>query len=116
VSNCLGNLEPFVPEGTALSERTHLGMALGEAGMSNHGGQENLAEALAAPCPFEVSYGLAKVIDRPPIIGLSLIGVAQTQLRLRLLDDVSAGPGEHEGALSGGDGLLNGMGNFPSRR
>jgi hypothetical protein len=38
VINRLGNPQPFVPDRTPLDERTELGMALGEAGTTAHGG------------------------------------------------------------------------------
>jgi hypothetical protein len=46
VLNCLGDPEPFVSHGTALSKRAELGMARGEDGTTLHGGQEDLPEAL----------------------------------------------------------------------
>ena len=39
VSSRLGNPEPFFPEGTALGEHAQLGMAPGEVGTGDHGGQ-----------------------------------------------------------------------------
>ena len=56
--NGFGNLEPFVPEGPALSERPEFSMAMGEAGMGEHGRQEGLTKALAAPRPVEGGHGL----------------------------------------------------------
>ena len=38
VFNRLGNPQPFVPDSTPLGERTELGMALGQAGTTAHGG------------------------------------------------------------------------------
>jgi hypothetical protein len=48
----LGNLKPFVAEGPALGERAQLGMAPGEVGTGDHGGQDDPAEALVALCPL----------------------------------------------------------------
>ena len=64
VSNRLGNPEPFFPEGSTLREHAQLGMAPGEIGTGGHGGQENLAEALATLRPVEECHGLPKTIDR----------------------------------------------------
>ena len=72
--NGFGNPEPFVPEGPALSERPELSMAMGEAGMGEHGGQEGLTEVLAAPRPVEGGHGLPVAIYRPTIVALSGIG------------------------------------------
>ena len=106
VTNRLGNPEPFFPEGTALGERAQLGMAPGEAGTGEHGGQENLAEALAAPRPVEGRHGLPEAVDRPTIVALGLVGYAEVVVRQRVQDDIPAGRGEREGALGGGDGLV----------
>ena len=72
--NRLGNPQPFFPEGTALSERAQLGMALGEVGTGQHGGQLGLTEALAAPRPVEERRGLLEAVDGPPIVALALVG------------------------------------------
>ena len=106
VSHRLGNPEPFFPEGTALGERAQLGMAPGEVGTGGHGGQEDLAEALVAPRPVEGRHGLPEAVDRPTIVALGLVGVAEVLVRQRLQDDIPAGRGEREGALGGGDGLV----------
>ena len=74
VINRLGNPEPFVPEGPALSERAQLGMAPGELGTGVHGGQEDLAEALAALRPVEGCHGLPEAVDCPTIVALGLVG------------------------------------------
>ena len=105
VSNRLGNLEPFFPEGPALGERAQLGMAPGEVGTGEHGGQDD-AEALAAPRPVEGRHGLPEAVDRPTIVALGLVGVAEVVVRQRVQDDIPAGRGEREGALAGGDGLV----------
>src|SRR5262245_61037355 len=47
VINSLGNLQPFFPKGSALSERAQFGMACGKVGTGVHRGQENLTKALA---------------------------------------------------------------------
>ena len=72
--NCLSNPQPFFPEGTALSECAQLGMTPGEEGPGGHGGQENLAEALAVPPPVERGHGLPEAVDRPTIVALGLVG------------------------------------------
>ena len=106
VSNRLGNPEPFFPERPALGERPQLGMAPGEVGTGEHGGQDELTEALAAPRPVEGCHGLPEAVDRPTIVALGLIGSAEVGVRQRLQDDLPAGRGEREGALGGGDGLI----------
>ena len=44
MSNCLGNPESFFPKASALGEPAELGMARGEIGIDEHGGQESLAK------------------------------------------------------------------------
>ena len=106
----LGHPQPFGPEDMALGERAQLGMAGGEPGMGGHGGgvdrQEDLTEALVAPRPFEGRHGLPVAVDRPPIVALGLVGVAEAQVRLRLQHDLPAGRGERQGALGSDDGLV----------
>ena len=102
----LGNLEPFFPEGSALGERAQLGMAPGETGTGEHGGQEGLTEALVAPRPVEGRHGLPQAVDRPTIVTLGMVGWAKILVRQRMQDDVSAGCGECKGALASGDGLV----------
>ena len=106
MSNRLGNPEPFFPEGPALGERAQLGMAPGEVGTGEHGGQDDLTEALAALRPVEGRHGLPEAVDRPTIVALGLVGEAEALVRQRLQDDLPAGRGEREGALGGGDGLV----------
>ena len=74
VSHRLGNPQPFVPEGTALGEHAQLGMAPGEVGTGEHGGQVDLTEALAAPRPVEGRHGLPEAVDRPTIVALGPVG------------------------------------------
>ena len=87
----LGDPEPFFAEGRALGERPQLGMARGESGTGEHGGQEDLTEALVAPSPLEGRYGLPEILDRPPVIALGLIGPTEVAVRQRLQDDLPAG-------------------------
>jgi len=81
VRNFLSNPEPFFPKGSALGERAQLGMAPGEVGAGEHGGQENPAEKLVAPCPLQGRYGLPESVDRPPILALGLIDEAEVAVR-----------------------------------
>ena len=106
VRNRLGNPQPFFPEGPALGERAQLGMAPGEVGTGVHGGQDELAEALVAPRPLEGRHGLPEAVDRPTIVALGLVGLAEVLVRQRVQDDIPTGRGEREGALAGGDGLV----------
>src|SRR5262245_2539111 len=105
-SNRLGNPQPFLPEGSALSKRAQLSMAYGEAGMRDHCGQENTTKAPAAPRPLEGRHRLLEEVDRPPIVALLLVRLADVAIRQRLQDGIPAGHSECEGALSGGDGLV----------
>jgi hypothetical protein len=68
VISYLGELEPFIPEGVALGERAQLGMAPGEPGTGDHGGQDGLTEALVAQRPIEGRHGLPEAVDRPTIV------------------------------------------------
>ena len=106
MSNRLGNPQPFFREGAALGERAELGMALGEVGTGDHGGQEDLTEALAARHPVEGHDGLPEAVNRPTIVALGLVGSAEVAVRQRVQDDLPVGRGEREGALSSGDGLV----------
>ena len=80
VRDCLSNPEPFFPEGPALGERAQLGMAPGEVGTGEHGGQEELTEALVAPHPLQGRYGLPEAVDRPTIVALGLVGMPRRKL------------------------------------
>ena len=51
MSDRLGDPQPFFPEGPALGERAQLGMAPGKRGTGEHGGQEDLTEALMRRAP-----------------------------------------------------------------
>ncbi len=106
VSSRLGDPEPFFPEGPALSERAQLGMARGEPGTGEHGGQEDLTQALVAPRPLEGRHGLPEAFDRPTIVPLGLVGSTEVAVRQCVQVDIAAGCGECEGALGGGDGLV----------
>ena len=78
----------------------------GEVGTGEHGGQDDLTEALVAPRPVEGCHGLPEAVDRPTIVALGLVGLAEALVRQRLQDDLPAGRGECQGALGGGDGLV----------
>src|SRR5712691_5790513 len=106
MSNRLGNPEPFVPEGSSLSERAQLGLAPPEEGTGAHGGQDELTEALAAPRPVEGHHGLPEAVYRPTIVALGRVGCAEVVVRQRVQDDLPTSRGEHKGALGGGDGLV----------
>ena len=106
VRHRLGNPQPFFPEGTALGERAQLGMAPGEEGTGEHGGQDGVPEALMAPRPVEGRHGLPEAVDRPTIVALGSVGEAEVIVRQRLQDDIPAGRGERQGALGSGDGLV----------
>src|SRR5437016_1734168 len=103
MTNRLGNPQRFCPEGSALGKCAELSMALGEVGTGEHGGQEDLAEALIAPWTIEGRHGLPERVDRPTIVAQGLVGCAKIVVRQRLQDDISSGCGEGEGALGGGN-------------
>ena len=102
----LGNPEPFFREGPALSECAELGMAPGEPGKRDHGGQVGLTEALATLRPVEGRHALLEAVDRLTIVALDQVGDAEAPVRQRVQDDVPAGRGERQGTLTGGDGLV----------
>ena len=106
MSHRLGNPQPFFPKGPALGERAEFGMARGEVGTGEHGGQEDLPEVLAASLPFEGRHALHVAVDRPTIVALGMVGKAEVLVRQRLQDDIPAGRGECDGAVGGGDGLV----------
>src|SRR5215471_7197394 len=81
-------------------------MARGEPGQGERGGQENIAEALSAPRPDEGCHGLPKTLDRTPVVALGLVGSSKILVRQRMQDNIPAGCGERESALSGSDSLV----------
>ena len=81
VSDRLGNPQPFVPEGTALGERPNSAWHQASQTREMHGGQEYLAEALVAPRPVEGCHGLPKAVDRPTIVALGMVGLAEVLVR-----------------------------------
>ena len=70
MSNRLGNPEPFFPEGTALGERSQLGMAPGEpgAGSARQAGRPDRNARGGAP--LEECHSLPEAVDRPMIVTL----------------------------------------------
>jgi hypothetical protein len=98
--------QPFFAEGTTFGELPQLGIAVGEGGSGEYGGQGDLAEPLAVPCSLDGRHGPCEAVDRPTIVALGLVGGVKVAVRPRLQDDIAAGCGEREGALSGGDGLF----------
>jgi hypothetical protein len=106
VSNRLGNLEPFFPEGTTLGEHAQLGMAPGEPGTGVYGGQEDPTEALVALRPLEGRHGLPEALDRAPIVALGIVGQTEVLVRQRVQDGIPDGRGKREGALTEGDRLI----------
>ena len=106
VINFLSNPEPFFAEGPALDERAQLGMAPGEVGTGEHGGQVDLTKAFAAPNTLEGRDGLPQAVNRPTIVTLGVVRMAKLVVRQRVEDDVPAGRGECEGTLASGNGLV----------
>ena len=102
----LGDPEPFVPEGDTFGKGAQLGMAPGEVGTGEHGGQVDLTEALMAPRPVERCYGLPEAVNRPTIVALGMVSCSEVLVRQRLQDNLPAGRGEREDALGGDDGLV----------
>jgi hypothetical protein len=60
------------------------------------------------PRPGEDCRGLPVAGDRPPIVALGLVCVAEAQIRLRVQDGIPFGRRERKGAPSGGEGLVIG--------
>jgi hypothetical protein len=104
--NRLGNSEPFFPNGTALSECAQLGMAHSKPGTREHGGKDELTEALAAPCSVKARYGLLKAVNSLTIVTLGVVDCADGLVRQRVQDNISASRGERQGALASGAGLV----------
>ena len=71
-----------------------------------HHGQDDLAKVLVAPCPLERCQRLPQAGDRPTRVTLGLVGLTEVEVRQPMQDDITAGRGEGEGALAGGDGLI----------
>ena len=59
-----------------------------------------------APCPLEGRHGVPQAVNRPTIVALGMVGVAEALVRQRLQDAIPASRGEREDALGGDDGLL----------
>jgi hypothetical protein len=106
MSHCLGNLEPYVPDGPTLGERAEFGMAPGELGGGVRGGKENLTKALVAPHSVEKRHGLHEAVDGPTIVTLSLVDIAERLVRQRVQDGIPTSRGECQGTLGGGNGLV----------
>src|SRR2546425_12516733 len=106
MSSRLGNPEPLFPKGTALIKHAQLSMTPSEVGTGEHSGQVDLTEALAAPRITEECHSLPEAVDRPSIVALGLVGLAEGLIRQCVLDDFPAGRGERQGALGSGDGLV----------
>src|SRR5262245_43608996 len=79
--NRLGNSEPFCPEGSTHGEQAQLGMTRGEPGTRDHSGQEGLPKVLVAPRTLEERYSLPEVVNRPTIVTLGLVAVAEILVR-----------------------------------
>ena len=106
VRNRLGNREALVPEGTALRERTELGMGRGEIGTGVHGGQVDQTEALVAPHTLEGRHGLSETVDRSAIGALIVVGEAEMLVRYGVHGDIATGHGQREGTLGSGNRLV----------
>jgi hypothetical protein len=65
-----------------------------------------LTKALAAPPPLNGGQRLHVTVDRPPVVPLNLVGIAEEAVRQGLPDDVTSGRGQREGALGGNDCLI----------
>jgi hypothetical protein len=81
-------------------------MAPGEVGTGEHGGHDDLTEALVAPRPIEGRHSLPEAVYGPTVVALGLVGCAEVLVRQRLQDDLPAGHGERQDAMSGGDSLV----------
>ena len=65
-----------------------------------------MAEALAAPRTVEGRHGLPEAVDRPTIVALGLVGLAEGRFASAVQDNIPTGRGERQGTLGGGDGLV----------
>src|SRR5262249_56167026 len=105
VSHRLGNADPFLPEGDALSERAQLSMTHGEEGTGGHGRQDSDPKAFAPPCPVEGRHSLPEAVDRPTIVALAPVGCPKVEVCQLWKDDILTSRGEREGTLGGHHGL-----------
>jgi hypothetical protein len=78
--NRLSNLEPLIPDRSALGERAELSMARSEVRRGEHGG-EKLPETLMGLHTVQGRHALRETVDRPTIIALGLVGDAEVQVR-----------------------------------
>jgi hypothetical protein len=62
VIDCLGNPQPFFPQGSAIGERPQLGMAPGEPATGGHGGQEELGKTLMTRRTLKGRHGLPEAV------------------------------------------------------
>src|SRR5262245_61141047 len=83
-------------------------MAPGNLGTRVYSGQEDLTEALAAPCSIEGRHILPEAVNGPTIVSLCPVGYTEVVVRQLLKDDILASHDECKGALGGGDGLIIG--------
>jgi hypothetical protein len=108
----LGDPEPFVSEGSARRERALLGMTPGKQSIGLHeviglhDWHGSLTQALAVPHLVEGHHGLLEASDRPTIVALHLVDLAEAHVRQCLQDDLTAGGGERQGTLSGSASLI----------
>ena len=106
VSKRLGDPESFFPEGSALGEQCPAGHGTGRGCTGVHGGQGDSTEALGAARTVEESRGLPEAVDRPTIVALGLICLAEALVRKGVQGIIPTGRGQRKGALAGGDGLV----------
>ena len=73
-------------------------MTPGEVGTDLHDGWDDSAKTLVAPCPLEGRHGWPQAVNRPTIVALDVVGVAEALVRQRLPDAIPASRGEREDA------------------
>jgi hypothetical protein len=81
-------------------------MAPSEPGIGQHGGQDNLPEALIPLHPIDGSHRLPEAVHRPTIVPLGTVGVAEVQVHQRVQDDITVACRKREGTLGGVERLV----------
>jgi hypothetical protein len=106
VCHCLGDLQPFVPERTALGERAQFGMARGEKGQGLHIREIGLTEAFTTPRTLEGRHSLPKAVDCVSIATLGPVCSAKEEVRQGIDDGVPSSRRKRERALGRDNGLV----------
>jgi hypothetical protein len=106
VINRLGDPQPFDPKGSALGERAQLGTALAEEGTGGYCWQRDLTETFAAPRALESRHNLPEAVNRPTIVALGQVGLAEVVVWQHVQGALPADRGERKSTLGSGYGLV----------